>query len=164
MEKEKNYYEILLSEALTAVVLTAEKLGYLKEGYPEFLKNLEDLWILDMTKLGLKIKKEDDPINAVKSFVISNIQNEEIIEILSDVEEISVEQISKNSIDFEVKRCPFMELHHVVAQVGVQEDMCLIEGTMCRWAERSMMKKEPLNHTFEFNLPEKPCKIHFEKK
>jgi len=163
MEEKKNYYKLLLEEALTAAALTAQRLGYLEEGYPDFVKNLEDLWILNMTKFGLKIRKEDDPIKALKSFLSSQAQNEKIMEFLSEVEEISIDKVSENSIDLEVKRCPYMELHHIVKQTDFQKHICLLESAMLRGAERFMAKREALNHSFEFNLPEKPCKIHFEK-
>jgi hypothetical protein len=88
----ERYYQIVLKESLLSFVVTTSKQDNFHELFSEFLDNFEDLWILELINMGVRIEKKDDFVEAFQALYDANWKNQKAFELLKDVEKVDIEE------------------------------------------------------------------------
>lgn len=148
----ERFYEIVLKDCLLSFVVTTSKKDDFHELFSEFLDNLEDLWILDLINMSVRIEKKDEFVEAFKAFYDANWKNQNAVELLRDVEKVDIMDEKEDSVTLSIKQCPYREFHEELRVLNVPVDLCLFGAFLVRGTQRFMNERKELDYTYSFDL------------
>jgi len=154
MMSAQKFYEIVLKDCLLSFVVTTSKQDNFHELFSEFLDNLEDLWILDLIDMGVRIEKKDKFLEAFKAFYDANWKNQSAVELLKDIEKVDIEEEREDRVTLSIKQCPYREFHEELKVLDVPVDFCLLGAFIVRGTQRFMKEKKEIDYTYSFHPSE----------
>ncbi len=149
----ERYYQIVLKDCLLSFVVTTIKKDNFHELFSEFLDNLEDLWILELINMDVRIEKKEEFVEAFKAYYDANWKNQNSVELLKDVERVDIEEEKEDSVTLSINQCPFLKFHEELRVLDVPVDLCLFGAFLVRGTQRFMKEQKELDYIYSFSLP-----------